>query len=278
MLKKHHFIFQLCLLISCFATPSASAQQSLQVRVNRWLRITEMTGDVIYQSRGTLAEANVGDRLQHVGDGLRTGVNSTAVLSIDTNIGNLTVASDSILRIQQLTTTADGARLTRIQVTEGHAHLQVRRFTNPNSSLEIETPAGAAAVRGTQFGFNVDQNGLMSLATLDGEVWVEAQGSGVSVHPGFQTIVVPGSPPQPPHPISTELYLRPRVITRAEHGNATVIAQIPPGTLMYVNGESYGVNLTGQINLNVPIPSNRTLDITLQAPAGRQQTYHVVIP
>lgn len=278
MLKKHHFIFQLCLLLSCFATPSASAQQSLQVRVDRWLRITEMIGDVMYQSRGTLEPADVGDRLQNVGDGLRTGIDSTAVLSIDTNIGTLTVAPDSILRIQQLTTTADGARLTRIQVTEGHAHLQVRRFTNPNSTLEIETPAGVAAVRGTQFGFNVDQNGLMSLATLDGGVWVEAQGNGVSVNPGFQTIVVPGSPPQQPQPIATELYLRPRVITRTDNGNAVVVAQVPPGTLVYVNGESYGVNLTDRVTLNVPMPSNQTLDITLQAPEGRQQTYHVAIP
>ncbi|MEM9447548.1 MAG: FecR domain-containing protein [Cyanobacteria bacterium P01_E01_bin.6] len=277
-MRNHHFILQACVVLGLFAVPSASAQQSLQVRANRWLRVTELTGNVRYQTGGTLEPAAVGDRLQRVGDGLRTGGNSTAVLDMDMAIGSVSVAPNTVLQIQQLTTTSDGARLTRINVTEGHAQLRVRRFTNPNSTLEIETPAGVAAVRGTDFGFNVDQEGLMSLATVDGQVWVEAQGNGVSVNPGFQTLVIPGFPPEPPQPIATELYFRPRVITDNGNGTAEIVGFVPPGTLIYVRGQSHGLTTTGHIDITAPISSNRRVPITLQAPSGTQQTYQIAIP
>uniref|UniRef100_A0ACD5H295 FecR domain-containing protein n=1 Tax=Desertifilum tharense IPPAS B-1220 TaxID=1781255 RepID=A0ACD5H295_9CYAN len=53
-------------------------------------------------------------------------------------------------------------------MTGGQARFRVRRFNHPGSSLEIETPAGSSAVRGTEFGVSVHPDGKTGIATREG--------------------------------------------------------------------------------------------------------------
>ncbi|HEY9655222.1 MAG TPA: hypothetical protein V6C50_07000, partial [Crinalium sp.] len=56
-------------------TAQSGAQQSLQVRVDRWLEVRRITNDVTFERGAMRRAAVVGDRLQSVGDRLITGKN-----------------------------------------------------------------------------------------------------------------------------------------------------------------------------------------------------------
>jgi hypothetical protein len=68
----------------------------------------------------------------------------------------------------------NNGRITRLLVPRGQVRLQLRPFTNPGSRMEIETPAGTSGVRGTEFGLNVQPDGKMAIATLEGSVATSA--------------------------------------------------------------------------------------------------------
>ncbi|NET49281.1 MAG: FecR domain-containing protein [Merismopedia sp. SIO2A8] len=275
------FLPLLVLLTGC-CVPSAMAQhatpqKNLRLQVDRWIEVEALSGTVSYQQAGSIEPAEVGDRLQQVGDAIRTDQNGRATLRLDTDAGRIDVAPETSIRVQQLTSTSDGGKITRLQVMEGHARLQVTPFNHPDSALEIETPAGTAAVRGTTFGLNVDQDGTMSLATLEGEVWVEAQGEGVSIQPGFRTVVIPGNVPQFPQTQTQGALLTPKILQEVE-GRAELRVHIIPGTLVTVDGVTTSIGPTGELNLTVPMPENRTIAISLLAPSGQRQEYQLIIP
>ncbi len=259
------------------AHPSASQMvaQAVTVRVDRWLEIQQMTAPVTYFSSNTSRAARLGDRLQAIGEGLETGDDATASLEVDTEIGTVEVAADTRLKVVGLAATESGGRITRLQVDRGRVRLQVRPFTNPESQLEIQTPAGVSGVRGTEFGVTVFPDGKMGVATLEGNVATEAQGQTVEVPAGFQNVTIVGEPPTAPVPFTNEPRLDYQVERVVRRGIRRIVlnGQVDPTSSVLIKGQPQAIDRDGKFSLLLPAPNRLRLAITVVTPLGQTQTY-----
>lgn len=252
--------------------------QSLQVRVDRWLEVRQATGAVTYQQGQTSQNARVGTRLQSVGEAIRTGQGASAVLAVDTGIGFVNISENTTVRVQNLQVTNNGGRITQLQVSGGQARLQVRRFTNPDSRLEIQTPAGVSGVRGTDFGVSVQPDGKTGLVTLEGGVVASAQGQSVAVDAGFQSLVIPGEPPSPAVPLTNNPGLDLRQLTAEANQTARIVGQVDPVNLVQIENQPLVLDRQGQFDVTVPLPADRSIEAVVTTPLGRRQVYELVVP
>jgi hypothetical protein len=276
-LKKLQII--VLVLIGLLLSVTVSAAQPLQVRVDRWLDIQQIAGNVTYLTPQRSLPARLGMRLQTVGEGVSTAVNSRTVLGVDTGIGTIQVAERTSLRIRELQLLPTGGRVTRLQVASGQARVQVRRFTHPDSELEIETPAGLSGVRGTVFGVTVHPDGKMGIATLEGAVNTAAQGKSVLVDAGFQNLTIPGEPPSPAVPIeAAQASLQLRLLTAVGSSSARVVGRIDPVNLLKVQGQQQVTDRNGDFDLTVAMPSSRRIEVAVTTPLGTQQVYELAVP
>lgn len=249
--------------------------QPLSVRVDRWLSIRQMGGTVTLVQPAGNRTARVGDRLQGVGDGVRTAPNSTATLEIDTGIGFIDVSENTDIRIQALAVAPDNGRITRLRVVQGQARLRLRPFTNPGTEFELQTPAGTAAVRGTEFGVAVQPDGKIGLATLSGAVETAAQGQRVSVPGGYQNLVFPGDPPTRPVPIqnNTELSYRSEYLFQGPTRFIRLIGRVDPVNAVFINDQLQLVGRNGEFSLTLVATARLTLDVTVVTPLGTRTTH-----
>jgi hypothetical protein len=256
------------------------AQRSLSVRVDRWLAVQQMAGNVTFQHGNASRAANVGDRLQSAGDGIATGQNSTARLAVDTGVGFIDVSQNTRLQVLNLAVAPDNGRITHLQVSQGQARLQVRRFTHDGSDLEIRTPAGVSGVRGTEFGVNVQPDGKMGVATLDGDVETSAQGSIVMVPGGFQNLTIPGEPPQPAVPLRDNTDLEYEIARFVEGGvrRVRLIGRVDPVNSVFVGDEPQTTNRQGQFSFWLPLRNRIRLQVKVITPLGREQVHELEIP
>lgn len=262
-----------------FFSTTVHSSEEIQVRVERWLEVRQVSGQVnIQSSSGSSQQATVGSRLQAVGDTLSTGADSEAILAVDTDVGFVDVAENTSIAVQELRAVPDGGRVTKLIVSRGQARLRVRPFTHGSSELEIQTPSGWSAVRGTNFGVAVQPDGKTGLATLEGAVVTEGQGSLVDVTEGFQTLIIPGEAPLPPTPLSEDTRLRLRLLTALSRETAQVTGYIDPVNLLIVNDEVQPVSRDGLFDLQVPIPEGRLIRVRVITPLGTQQNYDLAIP
>jgi hypothetical protein len=162
-----------------------------------WLEVKYTQGNVTLAA-SAMRGAQVGDRLAKSGDSLVTGISSSAILGLDDGIGNINVAEKTTLRIRRLSRLRSGARVTALELDQGQVRLNVRKFTNPESKLEIRSPAGVAAVRGTQYGISVGEDQRMIVATESGLVTAASLGTTVYLEPDFGSRLRPEQPPSPP--------------------------------------------------------------------------------
>lgn len=248
----------------------------------RWLEIRRVSGPVqVLRAHGAVSSAaspaQVGQRLQRVGEGIQTGANGTVVLSLDTAIGTIHVAEHTLLRIQQLQVTAKGGHATLLSVPKGQVRLSIRRFTNPDSRLELATPAGVSGVRGTEFGLVVAATGHTGVATRSGAVVSSAQGESVTVVAGQQTVLVPGEPPGLPQPLRDDASLDLQGVERR-------------GAQLRIWGQTDGVNHLELEGQTVPLDRNGRFDwvspggvalddrpimAVVVTPLGRRQRYQL---
>ncbi|MEM9447099.1 MAG: FecR domain-containing protein [Cyanobacteria bacterium P01_E01_bin.6] len=271
----------LFLLIASSGIGQESSVEDIQVRVERWLEVQQLSGQVTLQSRsGPLQYARIGSRLQFIGDMLFTDANSETTLAVDTTVGFIDVAERTSITLAELRSVPDGGRVTKLVVTQGQARLRVRPFTHDSSELEIETPAGWSAVRGTEFGITVHPDGKTGLATLEGAVVTSGQGEMVEVDAGFQTLIVPNEVPLPPIPFegTGNTQLRPRVLTALDDNVAQIIGVVDPVNLLIVNDDVQPIGSDGVFDLQVSIPENRLVRAKVITPLGSQQTYDLAIP
>lgn len=267
------------LLPSLFlSTPLASLP--LQVRIQHWLEIRQIVGTVLYSQQQTTQPARVGMQLREAGDGVVTAARSRAVLAVDTGIGFVDVAERTVLQVQKLQKLPDGGHITYLRVTSGQARLRVRRFTNSNSELQIQTPAGWSAVRGTEFGVTVHPDGKTGLATRSGAVLTGAQGKTVSVKGGFQNLTIPGEPPSPPVPIplKPDTGLRLQVLMATSQRTARVVGKIDPVNLLIIGDGSQVVDRNGRFDVTVAMSANRRIQVLVITPLGNRQAYELAVP
>jgi hypothetical protein len=271
-------LFLVLLTANLLSSRGNSAAELLQVRVNRWLEVRQLSGMVTFYRGGTSQRAQVGTRLESMGDAIGTGNRSSAVLEVDTGIGMVDVSSNTTVRVRALEVTADGGRLTRLQVNRGQVRLKVRPFTRPNSGLEIETPAGVSAVRGTNFGLIVHSDGWTGVATLEGGVLNISQGQTVLVKAGFQGLMIPGEPPLQAVPLTDEPYLKLQLLTALKEQMARIVARVDPVNLVMIGDSPLVTDRNGQFDIAVPLPLDRRIKVVVTTPLGKQQVYELAVP
>jgi hypothetical protein len=262
-------------LIGLVLSQVAIAQPNLNVQVQRWLQVQSLSGQVRLILSNTRQSAKVSDRLSAVGDGITTGRQSAAQLALDSGIGFVDVAEQTQVIIQEIVVTANQGRVTRLAVPTGRAKLKLRRFTNPESRLEIQTPAGVSGVRGTEFGINVQPDGKTSVAVLDGRVDSSAQSKTVEINRGFQSFTMKGEPPSDPVPLKDDpglTYKLDRQIVRGIR-RLKLKGQVDVVNAVFVGGEPVLVDRHGQFEFDVVATSHPRLTVAVVTPLGKSQTY-----
>jgi hypothetical protein len=270
------FFGSVALVLGAITLTVPARSQNISVEVKRWLEITRLRGNVLFLSPQQ-RPAQIGDRLQTPGQGAITSPRSYAILLLDTQIGRIHVAENSDLRVKSLTITPLDGRVTLLEVLKGQARLLVRRFTNPDSRLELETPAGVIGVRGTEFGVGVGPNGKTNVATLAGTVTASAQGQTVQVEKGFASSIVPGEPPTPPRLLTNDLRLKVIRLARNSLGTLEFKAQVDPFNLVWVNDQPVDVNKEGYIKAILPLPTSFLVRVRVQSPLGQDIAYTLLV-
>lgn len=256
--------------------------QSLRVRVDRWLELRQMRGDVQFiSSDGQFRSATLGTRLRARGEGVQTGSQSSAVLAVDTQVGFVIVEQNTLLRINRLWTTRSGGRITELLLERGQAKLRVRPLNNSDSDVEIRTPAGVTGIRGTEFGITVQPDGRTGIAVFEGRVVASAQGQSIELADGTQTLIVPGAAPLSPRPLDDDpsLAIKVNLIGPRTDGDRMVqlVGQTDPVNLLSVNNEVQSINPDGTFDLRLLV-SGRRLKANVITPLGTEQAYDLVAP
>ncbi|MEM1240924.1 MAG: FecR domain-containing protein [Cyanobacteria bacterium P01_H01_bin.26] len=255
--------------------------QPLRVRVNRWLELRNLSGTVDYLQNGQWRQAQIGQRLGSIGDGLRTGPASLARLAVDTQVGFVSVSENTTFRIIEFYTTPRGGKVTELDVSRGQARVFVRPFTNPDSRLEIRTPAGVNGVRGTDFGVSIQPSGRSALVVEEGSVVSAAQGESVAVNAGFQNFTIPGEPPSAPVPITEDPNLNLLRLERRRQQRESVLiieGNTFPVNLLVIDDETQQIDRDGNFELQLPLSGRQSIDVTVTTPLGKIQVYELVAP
>jgi FecR protein len=263
-------------LLASTSMHNSQAQQQINVRVDRWLALEQIVGKVFLSAhRQQPQPAQKGNRLQNVGDTLTTQARSSARLALDTNIGTVDVAADTQVVIQGLSINPDQSRITRLTVPRGRVMLRLRKFTNPNSRFEIDTPAGISGVRGTEFGVVVQPSGKMTVAVLEGAVNTNAQSVDVSVPQGFQNFTIPGEPPSAPVPLRDDASLQYRFERRIESNQRRLrlVGQVDPVNSVLINGKPQDTDREGRFRVDIPLVSFPRVQILVSTPLGQEKIY-----
>lgn len=240
----------------------------------RWLEISQLSGQVNIQRQGN-RNARVGDRLDTPGQGVTTGNRSSAILTVDNSIGTVAVAANTQLTVQQMNTLANGAQVTILNVPRGQARVRVRQFTSPDSRLELHTPSGVAAVRGTEFGVSVTDTGQTAIGTLEGTVDASAQGQTVQLEAGFAATIRPGEPPTAPQPLDRQLSLE--LVDQYRRGRGIYVqGKINPTNRLLIAGKDVAVKPSGYFAVRTVLPrGNRTVILTVENPLGESRDYPI---
>lgn len=279
--RPHRIAVLTSLAVMMAGVALETSAQPLSVRVDRWLEVRNLSGTVEFLQGGRWRPALLDQRLSAVGEGLNTGSGSLARLAIDTGVGFVSVSENTTFRILQLYTTPRGGKVTELDITRGQARVFVRTFTNPDSSLELRTPAGVNGVRGTNFGIAIQPSGRSSLVVEEGSVVSEAQGVSVPVDAGFQNYTIPGEPPSDPVPITEEPNLNLLRLERQRRSGQSFIeiaGNTFPVNLLVIDEETQEIDPEGNFELELPLPDERRVQVTVVTPLGTKQVYELVVP
>ena len=246
-----------------------------QAQTGRWLEVERLTGNVFVQQSQS-RPAGLGDRLTQVGHSITTQSQASTSLALDTEIGSVAVAQNTHLKIERLDVLSNGGRVTVLEVTRGQARVQARPFTNPNTLLEIWTPSGVAAVRGTDFGVAVDDEGKTTIATLEGSVEATAESVAVTVDEGLASIIRPGEPPTTPIDLDRELAIE--GLTQERRGNTlTVTGRVNPTNTVQVGDRGIEISRSGYFEWQAnSARRNRSVSFTVSNPLGESRLYRIL--
>ena len=251
--------------------------RTIQFRFKRWIDVQSVSGSVTLINRDGRESARVGQRLKSVGEGIMTGARSSATLNLDSGIGTLQVSENTQFTIQEIQNNNGGAQ-TKLNVSRGQVRLKLRSFTHPSSSLEVFTPAGVTGVRGTDFGVSILPSGKTGVATLKGKVAAAAQGETVEISRGFQSSVIPGSAPLPPVPLRDNPSLDVQALSQETNGQVHLVAQTDDINVISIGELIIEPNSQGILNIRVPMGMNRSIEVRVTTPLGKQRNYQLLVP
>lgn len=140
----------------------ARAQQADVALVYRLLQDGQMA---VIPAGGPERRAQLGERLRHL-DLVATSANTRAALRFTDDGSILRINPGSQVRL----TTGDerGAVVRTLELEFGEVWARVNR--RPGAEFRVQTPAGVAAVKGTEFLVRVDSAGAALVVTLEGVV------------------------------------------------------------------------------------------------------------
>ncbi|MGB2926392.1 MAG: FecR family protein [Limnothrix sp.] len=253
--------------------PQPIAAQS--VSSSRTLEVKRVRGRVTL--RNSFTRVNTGDRLTSTGQGVTTGARSSAVLAVDTGIGTINVAENTSFFLREFRTTANGGKATVLEVTKGQVRINVRSFTNPQSKLEVRTPAGIAGVRGTDFGVAVADDGQMNVMTNEGAVEVMGVEESVTVNAGYASILVEGEAPTEPKLFIENLDLGVQPAQLMESGRWEVSGQVDPFNFVWVDDEQVQIEQDGTFSLDYDRIPETFIKIRVLTPLGSTKTTYAFV-
>lgn len=274
---KHLFSVSLAvgLAVMAFSPVLGAPKVSKQIVVGRWLRVQAPIGNVAIGF--PLRKANPGDRLSKVGDQLITGKDSKVELWIDDGIGSLCVGESTNLQILRLERLRNGAKRTQLVIKGGIVKLRLRKLRNPSSNVQIFTPAGTAAVRGTIFAVSLNGKGISGVATLTGSVVVTGQGQKLPARAGFSRILVPGKPPSKLRVLAETARIFDIRYQHRESGQVLLRANTDPGNLVLVNGQPIDIDEQGNFQTLVPNYQEKLILVQVTTPLNVSKLFRLTI-
>ncbi|MEG3846270.1 FecR domain-containing protein [Microcoleus sp. herbarium19] len=256
-------------ILITFALPLLARE--IQLPASRWVEVRQIRGTVTYQGR----PAKVGDRLTTAGQQISTGKQSSAVLAVDTGIATISLAELTTVRVTGLSVAGRGGRVTLLSVPAGLARVSARRLTNPNSRLEISSPAGVVGVRGTEFAVGVGPEGKAATALFEGTVEASAQGRTVKIEKGYASVTFPGNPPSPPQAFKENMKYELISLSVISPGKVRCVCTVDPLNLVYLNGQPLKMDRTGKIDEVVSKPANSDYWLVVRSPVGNEVSYEL---
>ncbi|MBL7209446.1 MAG: FecR domain-containing protein [Dehalococcoidia bacterium] len=140
------------------------------------------------------------DMTLEAGDSIKTGVFSRAVITFSEG-STIELKADTEVGVTDLSISEDtGSTIIRLWQQIGKTKSRVEKLVDPASRYEIETPAGAAVVRGSEADVTVAADGTTTIDNIEGQWSAIAQGEEQPIPEGKQSTIVPGSPPSIPAP------------------------------------------------------------------------------
>lgn len=255
-------------ILLTFAIPLLA--RDLQLPASRSVEIRQIRGTVTYQGR----PARVGDRLTSPGQQISTGRQSSAVLTVDSGIATINVAELTTVQVQNLSI-ANGGRITRLSVPRGQARIQARPLTNPNSRLEISTPAGITGVRGTVFGVAVSPSGKTGVSTLEGAVATTAKRQRVMVNGGYSSLLFPGDAPTTPKLTPETSGYKLISLSDINQNRVRLICTLDPLNLIFLNDLPLEMDRTGKVDTVLPKPANSEYRVVIRSPLGKEEEHDI---
>ncbi|MCT7951215.1 hypothetical protein NG798_15555 [Ancylothrix sp. C2] len=265
--------------IAIFALAPAVAQnaETLTGTTDRSIQIRQITGNVSVGGK----PAKVGEQLRE-GEKIITDSNSSATLVVEDGIATLQLSESTQMQVQNLDTTTNNGKVTRVFASRGQVTAFTRKLINPESRFEIafrgddeETEGGIAGSRGTVYGVAVGPNGKTGISTKEGEVAVTAEEKTVLLGAGTSSLVFPGKPPTLPRTTSENILLKVKLLSPSANQKVRVQAEVDPLNLVFLNGQAVEIGSDGKFDTVIALSNNRSLSIVVRTPLGQQQVYEL---
>jgi hypothetical protein len=169
--------------------------------------ISSLTGEVLILKAGTTTwiQASTGMPLE-AGDRIMTRTSSSAVITFFEG-STIELESNTEIDVSELGIAKNGdSTIIKLWQQIGKTRSRVEKLVDPASRYQIETPAGAAVVRGSIGDVEVDKDGTTRITNIVGQWYGIGQGKQVYIPQGYYIVItpkqVPGVPiPIPPPPI-----------------------------------------------------------------------------
>ena len=186
------------LTLKAVASLAIAAITTLHVQAQatpRAVRVTGIAGDVQYShGGGSYGPIALGTKLGK-GDVIKTGVGSHVDLDMGDNTGQVQLAPQSTLAIDEVTSTKTGADVlteTQLSLNSGAMYARVNKLSK-GSRYEIATPNGIAGIRGSTLSLTAD--GQLTMG--EGEAAIAYGPNDVVVVKAGETVGPKDRPPRP---------------------------------------------------------------------------------
>lgn len=161
-------------------------------------RVASVKGDAVYRMANDRTWKPL-KKDEWIGEGasLRTGRDGFVEILFE-NGTTFTLKSDTVLDIRQTSRKADSSLWQRLILQGGRLILRLRRALGQDERMEIDTPAGSAVARGTDFRVSASDKTSMTAEVLEGQIDVRGGRRTVALEAGYGTKVVKGEAPSVP--------------------------------------------------------------------------------